>query len=272
MRKTDYNIAIGIGDNLVIRVFMDAIKDKYEQIIISHNRNVIRTYRNNDKEYCKFLHEFGTLLFSERPYSFGTKKSPDMEIFKFIQDNRIVPRKPNLDHLLCKGRSLDLSEKYIVITTKARCLNRGQFLILSTKLWQTLRELSKQYKIVIMGEREIEKSKEYAPYRDTIFGIYEQIIANLPSDRIMDLSIPALGITTPSLKNIQQDCIIMKEAKAVITFGIGGNLWLSVCVANTIGFRTDGDPTTDSLTNPQFPTVFLTRDWKEFIHKLEGLK
>ena len=108
-----------------------------------------------------------------------------------------------------------------------------------------------------------------------IYGIYEQIISNISNDRIVDLTVPALGIIVPNLEQIQQDCLIMKEAKCVITLGIGGNLLLSLSVANTIGFRNESSgvftTVVDKITNPLFPTAFLTKDWKLFLQRLESL-
>lgn len=268
MKTLAYEITVGIGDNLVMRVFLDTIKHNYDRISISHSREVMRIYRNNDPKYWKFLDDLGTLLFSEPPYVFTHDKNPPIHTMNTIRSLGITPRKPNLDHLLCKGQSLNVGQEYIVLTTKARVFDRIKFLPQSVQLWATLKKLSEKYKIVILGEREVEQSKEYAPNKNTIFGIYEQIIANLPADRIIDLTIPALGITAPELTKIQQDCVIMKEAKFVITLGIGGNFWLAVSVANTIGYRTDTDWVTDLISNPHYPSAFITKDWNQFINKL----
>src|SRR5208283_5410839 len=141
------------------------------------------------------------------------------------------PTKPELGHLLCKGQSLSIGD-YIVITTKVRTVPKSMFYPLSIQLWATLQKLSEKYKFVILGEREVEARKEYIKYyeNNTIFGIYDQIISNIPNDRIVDLTIPSLGNTPSNLKQIQQDCLIMKEAKFVITIGNGGNLGLSGAV------------------------------------------
>lgn len=273
VRTLEFEICAGIGDNLVVRIFFDSIKQNYNRISISHSRAVINHYRGGDQRYYNFLSDLSKLIFSESPFYFDPRgKFPTIHTEKVITELASKPKLTNLHKTLCKGESLNLGEEYIVITTKVRCLNRTTFFPLSIQLWAMLRELSKRYKIVVMGERVVEISKEYKGLESSIFGIYEQIIANIPSDRIIDKTVPALGITIPDIKNIQQDCLIMREAKLVVTLGIGGNFWLSAAVANTLGFREDVDRVTDYITNPDYPTVFTTRDWALFMSKLENYK
>jgi hypothetical protein len=273
VKTLEFEICAGIGDNLVIRIFLDSIKHNYNRISIAHSRSVINYYRGGDQKYYNFLSELSKLIFSEPPFFFDPRgKFPPIHTEKVITELASKPKLTNLDKVLCKGTPLDVGEEYIVLTTKVRCLNRSTFLPLSVQFWAMLRELSKKYKIVVMGERVVEISKEYKGSENSIFGIYEQIIANVPQDRLVDKTIPALGITIPNMANIQQDCLIMKNAKLVITLGIGGNFWLSAAVANTLGFRDDVDKVTDYITNPNYPTVFTTRDWSLFMSKLQEYK
>lgn len=269
--KTEISICIGLGDNIVIRGYLDTIKSKYEEIRISHHKPIIQNYRNNDPEYTKFLDQIGNLLFSEPPYIFDHGDYPHKSQFEIMQHFQIDPQKPNLSHLLCKGINLNISEPYIVITTKVRIMRQEIFFPLSIDLWKTLRKLSEKYKIVIMGEKVVEYGKEYLERENVnngIYSIYEQIISNLPQDRIIDLTVPALGITTPSLEKIQQDCLIMNQAKFVIVIGVGGNFCLSSAVANTIGFREDKEPHLDKVLAHNYSDLFMTREWLQFMKKI----
>jgi hypothetical protein len=280
MKKLEFTINAGIGDNLILRIFLDTIKQNYDQIRISHDTNVINYWRSGDPQYYKFLDELGKLLFSEPPYIYDKIRRPHSDLDKIaniICGLKFTPQKPNIDHILCSGDSLNLDEKYIVITTKTRYMHKQFLYPLFPKLWKTMKEVSKKYKIVILGERCVEKSKEYIVdhNKEIIYSIYDQIISNIPNDRIVDLTVPALGITVPDIKKIQQDCLIMKEAEGVIVLGIGGNLWLALAVANTINFRSDnlGVFTTliDMINNPKFNTAFLSKDINKFLQKLDSL-
>ncbi|HWY36206.1 MAG TPA: class I SAM-dependent methyltransferase, partial [Nitrosopumilaceae archaeon] len=193
-KNLKYTIAIGIGDSIITRIFFDTIKHEYDQIGISYSENVIRAYR--DDNYRRFLQELGNLLFNSPPYHFDHTEHPYMDnggqVFK---DLNIVPRKSDLQAELCKGEPLDSSEDYIVITTKSRAASRDVFTTGEARLWETLKRLSTKYKVVIMGERNIEISKEYHEMLHHIYCIYDKIIANIPADRIIDLSVPALGVS-----------------------------------------------------------------------------
>ena len=275
MKKIDFTIAAGLGDNLVMRIFCDTVKHEYEEITFAHCQDILSAWRNNDPKYRDFLNETGNILFSEKPYKYvGIVKKPVSDTAGFLCRMSSPPKTPNLSHLLCKGVSLNLGEEYIVITTKIRAIPKRLFLSISIKFWEVLQELSKRYKIVVLGEREIEMSKENFYNKDTLFGIYDQIIANIPDDRIVDLTVPALGITVPDWSKLYQDFLIMKEAKFVVTFGIGGNLWMAMSVANVIGFRNEivNDGVTDIAVNPKYETAFLTKNWLEFLNKLKAYK
>lgn len=279
MRKLEMSINAGIGDNLMVRVFFDSIKHNYDQIVISHNKQIIDYWKDSDPRYFHFLNELGNMLFTSPPYVFAHKQFTAMNLHdgeNSVKRLNLIAQKPNLDYILCKGNSLNLKEEYIVITTKIRGIERRDFFSLSIHLWKVLREISKKYKIVILGERTVETNKEYKNNPTIIYGIYEQIIANLSQDRIVDLTVPALGITVPDINQIKQDCLIMKEAKFVITLAVGGNLWLAISVANTIGYRADNGAVNnyinDLINNPKFPSAFLTQDWSAFIKKLETYK
>ena len=265
MRKLEFKIACGLGDNIVLRMALDTVKHNYDQIRIAHNKQIMKDYRNNDPIYWKFLNDLGNLLFTEAPYVFDHGEYPEIYTYDTYINLGIKIKEPKLDHLLCKGTSLNLNKEYIVITTRAKLIDQRILYGLLPSFLEKIKQLSTKYRILVLGEREVEG--EYQA-----FSIYDQIITTIPTDRILDLTVAALGITAPKLTNIQQDCLIMKEAKAVITFGIGGNVWMSAAVANTIGFRTkDNNNITDVVINPEFKNIFITQNWNEFILKLGKL-
>lgn len=269
MKQISTSICLGLGDNIVARMIFDTVKHKYDKIRISHDKNIIYHYKNGDTAYLNFLNKIGNLLFTEPPFSFETQSYPAIHTLNTVR-TLYIPSPPNLQYLLCKGQPLNLGEEYIVITTKIRGILRKNFYPLSIQLWDALRRLSTKYKIVVVGEREVEKNIEYRGNPDLAYGIYEQIIANLPSDRILDLTVPALGNVAPNLTKIKQDALIMQQAKFVVTLGMGGNVWLAAAAGNqVIGYREDGDPATDIILGPKFISVKMTKDWKTFIQRLE---
>lgn len=256
---------LGIGDHIFIRAYLDPIAHKYSQINIAHAKDALAFWFNNDQKRLQFNTQLANTIFSVPPYKFDVNG-----VFPFFPVERIIneindkPIKPNLD-CLCKGNSLNIGE-YIVITTKMRQFPISSFEQMKPILTEKLQNLATKYKIVILGEREVEMTKEYtnSVNRGQVFGIYNYLINILPKDNLLDLSIPALGNTVSTFSQFQQDCLIMKEARAVITFGIGGNMWMSAGVAKkSIGLRTDAEWTTDKLNNG-YPGMFLTKDINQF--------
>jgi hypothetical protein len=268
------NITQGIGDNIMSKCFADQVKDKYDLIYFTHHPARVIEEKNNSPEYWNFLYDIGKLFFSDLPYVYNQGQHQYRRDFELIADFGIIPQKPQhsqFKHLLCKGKSLNLGEEYIVITTKIRYFDKPTLYRFFPQLWQVLRDLSKKYRIVVLGERVVEMCQDYRNHgSNQIYGIYEQIISNLPPERLLDLTIPALGISSPNLIQIQQDCLIMSEAKFVLTLGIGGNFVMAMAVANMVGCRDikDREPIADTIFQRTYEDAWVSKDWNEFIKKL----
>jgi hypothetical protein len=269
-----------LGEIINMKFYFDQVKHNYDQIKISfHTQLWNEGLHTNapDWEYKKqlwnkYLFDIGKLFFSEPPYVIESKSARfGGDTTSLVNLLNLKPQKIEMAHLLCKGSPLNLGEEYIVITTKLRQVEKNIFYPHSIELWKTIRKLSSKYKIVILGERTVEMRKEYSSIQSSVFGIYEQLIANLPKERIVDLTVPALGETVSDLKQIQQDCLIMNEAKFVITLGIGGNSCMAHAVANmSIGFRADNSTFADAVFhNKEYPNAIVTKDWSKFIRILE---
>jgi len=263
-------VPVGLGDLIHIKAMLDPIKSNYNQIKLSFHKDLVRVFHGDNPEYYKILDEFGELFFSEPPYLLTTLSGIQLTSpMQIATNNRIMLHKPNLKHLLCKGNPLQLTDEYIVLTTKVRYLSRASFNEKAHSFWQTINLLSQKYKIVILGERVVEMNQEYIYHTaEYIYGIYDDIIHNIPSSKLIDLTIPALGINSSNLQQIQQDCLIMKNAKAVITLGVGGNFSMATAVANTIGYREDQHDIFEVIYNRNYPDAFITKNWPAFINTL----
>ena len=272
-------IPTSLGEIINIKYHLDLVKNRYDQIRLSFHTQLWKEGLHTEAPdwlekkvlWTKYLNDLGKLFFSEHPYVLepvSRKFAGDAgHVVKLL---KLTPQKAEMAHLLCKGQSLNLGEEYIVITTKIRYLEKSIFYPKSIEFWRVLRKLSARYKIVILGERVVEMRKEYLSSQNSIFGIYDQIISNVPVERIIDLTVPALGETVSDLKQIQQDCLIMNEAKIVINFGVGGNSCMATSVAKmTIGFRSDPLQFADIVFGREYPNCIITKDWSHFIRTLE---
>jgi hypothetical protein len=274
-------IPTSLGEIVNYKFHLDIVKDGYDQIRLGFATGLWDGALHTESPdwpqrkilWEQYLLDIGQLFFSKPPYvleSNPTKWGGSIE--SFVQRFTITPQKVELAHLLCKGMPLNLGEKYIVITTKVRHIDRPVLFPLLEQFWPILKKLSNKYKIVVLGEKQVEMRKEYDKIRNEVFGIYNHIIANVPNDRLLDLTVPALGETVSSLAQIQQDCLIMKEAELTITFGVGGNFCLATSVSNmAIGFRADSIAFTDIIFHGrEYPNAIITKDWHRFMQALRS--
>ncbi|HEY5267651.1 MAG TPA: hypothetical protein VII94_00775 [Candidatus Saccharimonadales bacterium] len=260
--------ALGIGDLIYLKAALDDIKDQHSEIKIHLALDLIGWSRRN-VDYVYFISQLANLLFAGHPYqvvSEGPEFRPMPDIYA---EHNLQQSKPNLP-ILCDGKSLDIG-KYIVMTTKNRYITRDD--INFPQLWNVVQQLSQKYKVVILGEREVEMNVEYQGNTSRmVYSIYNDIIANVPTERLVDLTIPVLGITSPNMTQLRQDCLIMRDAVSIITFGIGGNFTMANAVGKTVGYRVDQEPCANAIFDSKtYPHNISTRDWGFFLKKLEEL-
>jgi len=264
--KLAISTAAGLGDLIMNRGCLDTIKHKYEEIRISIHTPTLSFWRQDNNRYLGFVREFGKLIYSDKPYVFDNDLHPFKDQLMIINQYNINPQRANLANFLCQG-DFKLDQPYVVFTTKVRLVKQSLLESGLPALWKALNSIP--YPIVILGEQEVERSKEYSirVNSDNIFGVYAGT-KNL--NNTIDLTVPKLGITVPDMKKLRYDCQVMRDAKAVITLGVGGNFCLSLaCAKNTIGFRSDSEPHLDMLMRNKPEGVFLTRDWNQFLDKIK---
>lgn len=261
-------IPVGLGDLIYVKAILEPVKQNYERIEICYNKYWLAAH---DSNYPTFINQIGNLLFNEPPYSIVETDHPHMGPPEICSNFGIAPSKPELANVLCKGTSLDLGSEYIVMTTKIRWLRRDRYNEIRPQLFSLINKLTDKYKLVVLGEREVEMNKEYQIWgTNEIYCIYNDIIQNVPADKLLDRTIPVLGITSSDISQVQQDCLIMRDAKMVVTLGLGGNFCMATAVANTVGYRNDGDPIADRLFSSEHPKAKITKDWNRFVQIMES--
>ena len=282
MNQLKLKLHPGIGDILLCRNHLDSIKHLYDEIYLSPSRSIVNGFREmGDGKYYDFCLSFMKSIFPDKPY----KIIEDDTLPKFAPVDYAVCDLPitkdglfkinNYSFLLCKNPS-PIQCNYIVVNTKVRgtptysrynSYYKNDFL-------KGILSLSNNYKIVVMGERTPPKSPEnkmIGPER--VFCIYNDLIDIIPTSKIIDITLSGDDTAVPHLDNIYRDCSIMKEAKAVITLGIGGNFILSMSVSdNSINFMEDTLYCRfyDWMINHhQRNSVIITNKWSYFMDNLQ---
>jgi hypothetical protein len=241
MKNFGLTIPVGLGDMLLISAALNATKDRFNKINMNIRWDFAKKYKNDEKNYGNFCVSILKLLLTDPKFVINDRSQnfPFKTMDKLWREHKMPPVLPRyVDQLTNKSCSID--GEYVVVTTKVRELNRALFNKTNPLLMNKLKELSSKYKIVIIGEREVEMNNEYKIHGEAkVYGMYDNIISAVKNN-VVDCTMPKLGITVPNIENIKKDCTIMNNAKCVFTLGCGGNLILALAVANKIvSFRKD---------------------------------
>src|ERR1700723_2310786 len=144
MSTLEISMPTSLGEIISIKQQLDTVKNQYDQIRVSFATWVWDEALHTeapDWDYKKqllnkFLLDIGRLFFGNAPYFM----EPDNQPFPYSNMENlpnvlhIEPPKLKLDHLLCKGNSLNIKQ-YIVLTTKVRQLTKSNFDLIAPQLW-----------------------------------------------------------------------------------------------------------------------------------------
>lgn len=268
MKTFGTTIAIGLGDAIYIAAAINKVKHMYDNIYINASKDFATIYKNNTL-YSDFYINFIKILFTDPKIIIQSERQFPYIPTETLINNHFPPTIPRFISELTDQKYTISEKEYIVVTTKVRQLKYDLYSNIKHKLINQLNKLSKKYKIVIIGEKEVEMNTEYQAYgNDYIYSIYNDLLL---LENIVDCTVPKLGITSPEIENIKKDCSIMNKARSVITLGCGGNFALALATANNLSsFRTDNYLFIDKmLTNNQ--QLNTTKDLSLFIKRLEEL-
>ena len=215
----------GIGDIIASK---SVLLDRAPLINVKINEGCLGLRGGAD--YRVFLQNFAKLLFCEPEFCFqGFGPEPPTGWSDFGLDPKRLPFQTKLHENI----QSPVSGKYICITTKSRGPNGSTFFKEHEILVDGLKKISNNIKIVLLGEKEIEVNSEVAYLKNfnMISNIYDMAIT-IPG--IIDMTIPKLGLTSPTFDVFQRDCACMANSIAVINSGQGGNTVFSSAVARTV--------------------------------------
>jgi hypothetical protein len=271
MKQINLDLNLGIGDMIYCRCFIDPIKHNFDRIGITLSKAGMAFWHNNDPVRWEFNIKLASLVFRDPPYVFNpTVYYPFYPNERIARELNSKPMKPNIDHL-AEGKSLDV-KNYVVVATKVRQFHRDTFEQYKPKITEALRNLASRYTIVVLGEREVEKTREYTAEcnKNLVWGLYDYLMETIPSDKVLDLSVEKLGIKVSPFPQFQQDCLIVREAKAAISLGIGGSYWINAGFSShPISLRADTEWTTDTMSS--YPNMSMTKDIDQFVGFLNAL-
>jgi hypothetical protein len=252
---------LGIGDLFLFCLEMKYLKT--EKIIININLDTIEFYRKDTPNYLDFCKEIIELFIPEIDVVFEEKHidNPYFEnwsvIDSSIQDKYIIEF---FDKIYKKEEK---ESDYIVLLTKVRDIEYNEYLKIKKRFFNYLNNSNK--KIYILGEREVEYGVEYKTLGENkVFSIYQDIMDNVDTEKLIDMSIKKLGITLPNVDNILRDMNIAANSNRILIIGRGGFLCLSLVTGKILSLQ-ENTPLNSKKNNKFFT------DSSSFLKECEDL-
>lgn len=226
----------GIGDTIHFISHFYREFDYNDKIYMDFYHPNIQEFRSDEKDYYEFMKKLihfispnnitvveglkGDLISMSNLF----KHYNSSHYFKFL----------NLRNKL----NIIADNEKIILHTKVRQLHYYYYDIMKADFYNVLNSGSKQ--IILMGEKEIEyEGKEYRDLGNRrVYSIYEDAIKFIKPEKILDLTVPKLGTTTPNIEKLIEDMNIMAGHKN-ICFGSAGNVSICCCVGDTLSYSSD---------------------------------
>lgn len=278
MSNYKVGLFMGIGDVLMSRVTLDAVRRRYNRISVSPSPSLINAYRNRPGDYRRFIDEWMSVLFGAHPYEIHDASYPMLAPETIAAGHGIKVPMPRLAGLLCHGREGDLPQvPYLVIPCKVRGVSSDVWRVIKTEFLQEIRALSSRYLIALVGERNVVNNAENRAHAGSIFSIYQDLVRTIPKESLVDRTQPSLDSEHLCVPTIRRDCLLMNRARAVICVGIGGNFCLALATAKRlVCFRRDENPTLRSMLGPhgmdkRRNDAFFTSNHRALVRELRTL-
>jgi len=226
----DICLRVGIGDLLVCKaMLMKQAESEKINITLEETHLPLR----GGEPYRTFIWTFAHLLFYEPNFVIKGFERSKHTGYDDLYRNGVRPVLLPIQTQLCSKTTLE--GKYVCLNTKVRGYSHDNFCRQQDILMPALQNLSENFTLVLLGEREVEYNNEYLILtKNSVYSIYPNV-KNLP--KTIDLTVPVLGLTSPSINKFKEDCAIMNGAIITLNVGYGGNLYISSSLGNTINIE-----------------------------------
>lgn len=270
-----------IGDVLYGKANLDLICGRYDVVHVATHRGMY-IWRSDGETvgdydaYHEFMSKLYAWLFSEKNYrvDMGHTIHLHTDWPNICREHGVDAVKPDLRSYLkpeMKG-SGEFPEDYLVVMTKVVHFDIDNFERDGKPLWDALRAQADKRKIIVMGEQVVEPCYEKRLHKAGYFSMYPQIVRELPAESIIDMTVPALGITTTTFERFQTDCWIASCAKACVTFGFGGAFCMATSFGRSVCYLNRASAPTDAIFKNGFVGDCLaTQDMDLCVETLRSL-
>jgi len=265
----EIKIPLGIGDIIYYKAMLDEIykTNKYDKIKVCLANGLV-VWRGDNKDNIKFAENLLKFLYKEHYYKLSfNEKHKFISLTDMINNFNII--KPKNIPSLCVGKPIT-QKPYITINSRIRYYHIERYNRMKKQLLAALKMISKDYAIIIIGEKSMEKNRSNTTHSASIHPIYKHLI-DLPN--VIDATVPKLGVTAPKMEDLKQSCFLMSNAAASVVIGAGGSLAMSlVSSKNTICLLEAGHPFQDAMhKSGQYNKTNVTMHVETFLKNLKQI-
>lgn len=259
-------LALGLGDLVLGRAQLDPVVAHCREVRVGFAREILH-FRS--ARYRDFATRFARLIFDCPPYVVvpGLQATHCTDECMYIHFGA-RPQWPRLANVLCAGPALHTERPYVVLNTKVRFMPRKVFDARWPELLRALQSLAQRYQLVLLGEQEMEPSREYREHGPgRIYSIYSEL------SRSLELTDLTIGTFSPDhemrLAQLRQDCTYIRDAVASVHIGIGGGFVFSAAVGKPLCVSGHEPIFVDAFLRQQAPHGCLyTTNWDELLGRL----
>jgi len=220
-------LRVGLGDLIICKAMLMSVADPHVNVTLDESLLPLR----GGESYRSFISDFSNLLFQGPKFVFKGLAMRGSIGWDNLYCAGIRPTPLSPQNQLCEGGK-PYDGKYVCVYTKVRDYDRGLFDRGQLAIRSALEAMARKYKVVVLGEREVERNAEYITLTPRFVYSAYSLVSDLPG--IIDLTIPRLGMTAPHINKFRQDCAIMAGAETTINIGVGGNLLISAAVGRSM--------------------------------------
>lgn len=255
---------VGMGD---VIIFLSYLSEFHKNEIVQYdfNINTIKTYKTNEYvEYYNFIKDFSKFILDgagHDNFSFDNTLSNEHTL---ISINDIRNRYTGFKYIQANKTNEILSDS-VVLLTKVRGCDYINYDKIRNDFYGVINEGNKN--IILLGEKEVEVSPEYRILTNqVVYSIYGDILNNVNKDKIIDLTIDKLGITSPTIEKLIYDVDIIKKHN-VISFGSSGIVSLCSIFTNVLSY-VNSEPFNKFLDSNE---IELKSNSGDFINNLKSI-
>lgn len=263
MQQLAVTINAGIGDIIHCHAMLEVEKHRYERIEVSLNERGLADARNT--RHIPFARRLMSLLFCSPPYQIMRPEDGGLTPQKLCWHG-FHPVAPDLRRVLPLAG--EAPPPFVAVSTKVRGWHWQEYQAIRETFLGLLEDISLRLPLVLVGERVLTQTAEYAGHHaGRVYSIYDDL-ARLTC---VDQTFPEFGDSPAEWEQFRRDCTTMYHAERVITLGSGGNVSMAMACGRCLALVRGTEMGEFFEAMPEVGRLTLCKSVSEYLAELEDM-